>query len=57
MENRRYMLDTNTATYIIKGKLAIIRIRLLNASISSVCIVAITEAELLIRVANIAVRY
>ncbi len=42
-----YMLDTNTAGYIIKGKPATIRKKLRNVPMVSVCISAITEAELL----------
>ena len=52
MENLRYMLDTNTASYIIKGKPAVIRERLRNVPMASVCISAITEAELLRGVAR-----
>ena len=42
-----YMLDTNTASYIIKGKPVEIREHLLKVPMASVCISAITEAELL----------
>lgn len=52
MENLRYMLDTNTASYIIKSKSAVIRERLRNVPMASVCISAITEAELLRGVAR-----
>lgn len=41
------MLDTNTASYVIKGEPAIVREHLLNAAMADVCISAITEAELL----------
>lgn len=52
MKDRCYMLDTNTASYIIKGQPTIIREHLHNVSMSSVCISAITEAELLRGVAK-----
>ena len=52
MEGQRYMLDTNTATYIIKGEPAIIREHLLNVAMANVCVSAITEAELLRGVAK-----
>lgn len=42
-----YMLDTNTASYIIKGKPAAIRKKLRNVPMASVYISAITEGELL----------
>ena len=47
-----YMLDTNTASYIIKGKPVEIREHLLKVPMASVCISAITEAELLRGVAK-----
>ena len=47
METQRYMLDTNTASYIIKGKPVDVRDHLLNVPMANVCISAITEAELL----------
>lgn len=47
MDNKRYMLDTNTASYIIKGEPAVIRERLRNIPMANVCVSAITEAELL----------
>lgn len=47
MSDQRYMLDTNTASYIIKGELASIRKHLVKVPMASVCISAITEAELL----------
>jgi tRNA(fMet)-specific endonuclease VapC len=50
--DRLYMLDTNTASYIIKGKPVIIRRRLQDVPMASVCISAITEAELLRGVAR-----
>ena len=52
MEGQRYMLDTNTASYIIKGEPAIIRERLLDVPMTNVCVSAITEAELLRGVAR-----
>ena len=52
MENRRYMLDTNTASYIIKGKPEAVRYHLQNVPMAAVCISAITEAELLHGVAR-----
>ncbi len=48
----RYMLDTNTASYIIKGKPAVIRDHLLRVPMTSLCISVITEAELLRGVAK-----
>ena len=52
MESQLYMLDTNTASYIIKGKPAVTREHLKNVPMVSVCISAITEAELLRGVAK-----
>lgn len=52
MEGQRYMLDTNTASYIIKGKPAVIREHLNTVPMANVCISAITEAELLRGVAR-----
>lgn len=51
-EKTRYMLDTNTASYVIKGHPLAVRERLLRVPMSSVCISAITEAELLQGVAK-----
>ncbi len=51
-DNKRYMLDTNTASYIIRGEPAVIRQRLLQVPMAKVCISAITEAELLRGVAK-----
>ena len=42
----RYMLDTNTVSYLIKGHPAVVR-RVMAASMSDLCISAITEGELL----------
>jgi tRNA(fMet)-specific endonuclease VapC len=44
---QRYMLDTNTASYIIKGEPAAIRKQLLEVPMTSICISSITQAELL----------
>ncbi len=52
MESQRYMLDTNTASYIIKGDPAVVRKHLRNVPMATVCISAITEAELLRGVAK-----
>lgn len=52
MDKQRYMLDTNTASYIIKGEPASARANLLKVPMASVCISAITEAELLRGVAK-----
>src|SRR5258708_36037984 len=43
----RYLLDTNTASYIIKGNVPRVRERLLKVPMSQVVISAVTEAELL----------
>jgi tRNA(fMet)-specific endonuclease VapC len=42
----RYLLDTNTASYAIKGNLPRVRERLQKAALSEVAISVITEAEL-----------
>ena len=47
MEDRLFMLDTNTASYIIKGEPEVIRKRLRAVPMANVCISSITEAELL----------
>lgn len=52
MGAQRYMLDTNTASYIIKGEPVEIREHLLKVPMANVCISAITEAELLRGVAK-----
>jgi len=52
MESQCYMLDTNTVSYIIKGKPVVIREHLCNVPMANVCISAITEAELLRGVAK-----
>ena len=51
-DEKRYMLDTNTASYIIKGNPLEIREHLLRVPMANVCISAITEAELLRGVAK-----
>lgn len=45
-----FMLDTNTASYIIKGNPASVRERLRAVPMASVCISAVTQAELLLGV-------
>ncbi len=52
MAAQRYMLDTNMAGYIIKGEPIEVRAHLLKVPMASVCISAITEAELLRGVAK-----
>lgn len=52
MGEQRYMLDTNTASYIIKGKPESVRMKLTQLPMTAVCISAITEAELLRGVAK-----
>ena len=47
-----YMLDTNMASYIIKGEPVAVREHLLKVPMSSVCISSITQAELLCGVAK-----
>lgn len=51
-EEKRYMLDTNTASYIIKGHPIEIREHLLRVPMANVCISTITQAELLHGVAK-----
>lgn len=46
------MLDTNTVSYIIKGKPATVRENLRRVPMEQVCISAITEAELLLGLAQ-----
>jgi tRNA(fMet)-specific endonuclease VapC len=43
----RYLLDTDTASYIIRGNIPRVRERLLKVPMSQVLISAVTEAELL----------
>ena len=42
----RYMLDTNMASYVIKGNPPLVRERLLTVPMAQVSISAVTEAEL-----------
>ena len=49
---RRLMLDTNMASYIIKGANDAVQKRLENVPMTSVCISSITQAELLLGVAK-----
>src|SRR6185437_7564860 len=48
----KYLLDTNTASYIIKGNFPAVRRRLLRVPMAQVFISSITEAELLYGVAR-----
>jgi tRNA(fMet)-specific endonuclease VapC len=48
----RYLLDTNTATYVIKGKFPRVRERLMKTPMAKVGISVITEAELRFGVAR-----
>jgi len=52
MKDSRFMLDTNTASYIIKGPSSALKKHLLQTPINQLCISAITEAELLHGVAK-----
>ena len=52
VEIKRYMLDTNTASYIIKGTNDTIRAHLENVPMASICVSSITQAELLRGVAK-----
>ena len=42
----RYLLDTNTASYVIKGNPPQVRTRLLKVPIADIAVSVITEAEL-----------
>jgi len=42
----RYILDTNTVSYILKGNFPLVRERLLKVPVSEIGISVITEAEL-----------
>jgi tRNA(fMet)-specific endonuclease VapC len=42
----RYMLDTNTVSYLLRGHPAVVR-RVVEAPMAALCISAITEGELL----------
>jgi tRNA(fMet)-specific endonuclease VapC len=48
----RYLLDTNTASYVIKGNFPRVRQRLLKVPLAEVGISAVTEAELRFGVAR-----
>jgi tRNA(fMet)-specific endonuclease VapC len=50
----RYLLDTNTASYAIKGNVARVREQLLKIAMAEVGISVITEAELRFGVARLA---
>lgn len=47
-----YLLDTNMASYVIKGNIPRVRERLLTVPMAQVSISAVTEAELLFGVAR-----
>lgn len=49
----RYLLDTNTASYVIKGNFPRVRERLLRVPMADVGISVVTEAELLFGVARL----
>src|SRR5216684_5367981 len=48
----RYLLDTNTASYVIKGSFPRVRLRLLKVPMAEVGISVVTEAELRFGVAR-----
>jgi len=48
----RYMLDTNTASYVIKANVPAVYKRLMATPMEQVCISVITEAELLFGLAK-----
>ena len=48
----RYLLDTNAASYVIKGNYPRVRERLLKVAVADVAISAVTEAELRFGVAR-----
>jgi len=48
----RYLLDTNTASYVIKGNFPRVRERLLRVPMAEVGVSAVTEAELRFGVAR-----
>lgn len=52
MTSQRYMLDTNTVSYIIKGEPVIIRERLRKIPMENISVSVITQAELLHGVAK-----
>ena len=47
-----YLLDTNTASYIIKGNFPLVRKRLVKVPMAQVAISVVTEAELLFGIAR-----
>lgn len=47
-----YMLDTNTASYVIKGSIPSVRKNLLTIPMEQVCISVVTQAELLFGIAR-----
>ena len=49
----RYLLDTNTASYIIKGNMPHVREQLLRVPLGQVSISVVTEAELLFGAARL----
>ena len=49
----RYLLDTNTASYIIKGNVYAVRRRLLEVPIEQVAVSTVTEGELLYGIARL----
>ena len=49
----RYLLDTNTASYAIKGNMPSVRARLLSTPMAEIGISVITEAELRFGVARL----
>ena len=53
MTPSRYLLDTNTASYIIKGNMPQVRERLLKVPLGQISISAVTEAELLFGAARV----
>jgi tRNA(fMet)-specific endonuclease VapC len=46
MQHRRYLLDTNIASYIIKGNIPAVRRRLVRVPMALVAISMVTEGEL-----------
>jgi tRNA(fMet)-specific endonuclease VapC len=49
----RYLLDTNTASYIIKGNIPAVRRKLVKVPMGEVAVSAVTEAELRYGVARL----
>ena len=47
MTVQRYMLDTNTASYIIRGPSSALATRLIEIAMAQLCISSITQGELL----------